>query len=168
MLPGYPDSLIDLLPTDHAVSLLLSLFFGCFTASQTYHVCGGHHAIRLEEFLNVLREYISRTQRAAPNARIPDLVEPRVYQAFSRAANRLRHRSWLKLSRIANTMLPHLALRKIFEPAMLQSSSWRAPTVPEFREYFPRVLDFCVRTHWHSLITKSLLTSSLRKEASPS
>ena len=67
MIPGTPESPVDVIPTDYAVAAVRHLAGAGFVAGSTFHVCAGTDAPREEELIDVTDRHIPRPPpRLAP------------------------------------------------------------------------------------------------------
>lgn len=136
ILPGSPETRLDILPTDYTAEVLLRLFFHYFEASKTYHISRGRDAVRLRAVLGVLGRH-SGPRKAW---RFPQFVEAGRYEEWLKATM-AASKSGKKLGLVMNTMLPHLFLPKIFDFTSVNDTAPHLPRIQNFEEYFPKIVE---------------------------
>ena len=150
-LPADPDGPVDLIASDWVADALVALFERRFVPGETLHLCAGpDRAYSLAEILDVTLAEFDRwlpPGRRRPTA--PALVS---LEEFSRLVKAVeaegRQRQAQALGAIA-TFTPHLALPKAFDNRLARAAlaplgvAW-----PSIRDYYPRVVEYCVKTGW--------------------
>lgn len=148
-LPGSSNSVIDLLPTDHAVDVFLRLFFDNFARGQTYHTCSGFGATRIEDLIALAAEcFLDGPLWRHEHGQIPKIVDPDVYEGHVQSTIACGNRRSIYAVNALNTIVPHLVFSKVFDCTTAQAACQGLTCVPSFQEYFPRILQYCMRVHW--------------------
>ena len=151
MVAGRPDCPIDLLPTDAAARTVAALFLRG-PASGTFHVVSGpDRSFTLEEIIEASWEALARTvpawrQRTRPR---PVIVRPEVFDEAIRAT---RDAGNVLLLNAFGTIASYCA--QFSHPKRFDDTELRrvvpehARALPHAREYYRRVVEYCVRTDW--------------------
>lgn len=150
IIPGFPSSPIDLLPTDYAAKALLTLFFYHYNPGTTYQISNGPTAITLKNFFDLtVRTFSEMTPLwRAGVFQQPEIVDMDTYELFVSAARRARNATFLRAIRVMNTLVHHLVLPKVFDSTRVESLlNGRIPK-PSIEVFYPQVLRYCVTEIW--------------------
>ncbi len=151
-IPGEPTGHIDLIPVDWAAHTICYLALENFRSGATYHVCAEPpRSYTLEGLIDATAQVFAHS----PYSKKRDVTKPRIvsaeeFDALVRdAQSNGRGGKLLQLLKPLSYFMPHLALPKIFDAANLHrdldASGLRVPNV---REYYPKVVEYCLRTQW--------------------
>lgn len=157
-LPADPHGPVDLIASDWVADALVGLFEQRFRPGETLHLCAGPaNSYSLAEIMDAtLAEFgrLAPASRKRPTA--PALVSLAEFQSLVEAAEREgRQRQAQALGAIA-TFTPHLALPKAFDNSLAQAALRSIGiTLPQIREYYPRVVEYCVKTGWGRAISSA-------------
>jgi len=91
MIPGRPDSPVDLIALDYAVAAVAHLFCQGFVAGRTLHICGGRETLPLAELLDLtytcfLRDRPAWRKRAIEKPAVVDLA---TFDLFARSVEQI-------------------------------------------------------------------------------
>ncbi len=151
-LPGDPDGPVDLIPVDWLADALHYLVHRRFEPGMTYHLCAGAEgSLTLGELVDVTVRCLrtSPYRRGSREVRRPAIVDLERFEALRREAERAgRVREAQALAALSH-FIPHMALPKAFDTTharrALEGSGIRLPSIAD---YYPRVVDYCLRTRW--------------------
>jgi nucleoside-diphosphate-sugar epimerase len=153
--PADPTAPVDLIPTGWAIAALAHLFDGAFVPGRVYNLCGGPEAsLTVAELIDLTIAAFEKHPmgyRWLP-IRIPELVSLPEYEAFVEASRSKGDRLLNELLRVLSYFLPHLGLFQAFENnntrrGLVGSGLELRPA----REYYPKVIDYCLETDWGKL-----------------
>ena len=87
MIPGAPESPVDVIPTDYAVAAIGHLSGPGFTAGRTFHVCAGSDAPREDELIDLTVDTFIRNRPAWRRRAIekPVIVDLETFELFRRS-----------------------------------------------------------------------------------
>jgi nucleoside-diphosphate-sugar epimerase len=151
MLPGTPDSPVDLIPLDYAADAVVTLLCREYRAGARWHVCAGDDAPCLDELLDLAIEAFLASRPAWRRRAIarPAIVPLSAFDRFADSVEELRDTALSAATRSVRPFAPQLAYPKWFDETAARGCLAAHGIVPApFREYFPRVVDHLIRTHW--------------------
>ncbi len=146
-LPGDPTGPIDLIASDWVTDALAALFDTRFTPGATFHVCAGAaQSYSLAEVLDVTADVLARLRPGRVPQR-PALVSLAEFTALvDDLARRGQRRQAQALGALA-TFAPHLAFPKAFDTTLAAGAlAAVGVTLPDIRAYYPRVVEYCLRS----------------------
>ena len=149
VIPGDPDTGLDLIDNEWAGAALVHLFENRFVPGAVRHICAGpNDSLPFGEALRRGKKVLeANSVNGARHAiRIPELVSLPEFNAF------LAHTSDRRLQRLAarfDTFLPLAAMRNVYTNGcatadLAGSGIVRTPV----RNYFEKVVQHCVDTDW--------------------
>lgn len=148
--PGIPDAPVDLIATDWACDALFRLFIDRFKAGGVFHICAGpDRSLTVEEMIDLARRGFE-TEPVASRwlpIRVPKLVSLGEYAALVDEVNRGKDRLLKETVRVLDFFLPHLGMRQEFQRTNT-SAALPGHESPDVREYFPKMVSYCLRTNW--------------------
>lgn len=149
ILPGKCDAPLDLIAIDWAAAALAQLFDFQFSPGRVHHVCAGPEAsMTVGETIRTAYEVMNARRRSqALNPAVPPrLVDMDEFESYARRQARKGPSCVKQLLQIVRQFLPLLAIPQPFENretlALLEKAGLSLPPV---REYYPRVVEFCLR-----------------------
>src|SRR5580658_30005 len=156
MIPGEPESLVDLIATEYAATAVEHFAVGHFHAGRTFHICGGENALTLARLLELTREAFlcyrpSWRKRAIE---MPAIVDLPTFELFARSAEEVGDNILRNSVAIIKHFVPQLAYPKIFSDVectcSLQAKGLPNPSVQEF---YPQVVRWLVESEWGEIGT---------------
>jgi len=152
VVPGDPSWRIDLIPTDWGSSALAFLFESRFVRGQIIHICagaGGSPTIGEARAIAVdLFERHPLIKKWLP-LRVPELVRLTVYEEYVRRSLQSGDNLLIELLKVLDTFLPQLGIEQCFDTErLLQSLEGSGIRLPSFRDYFGKVVTYCLETNW--------------------
>jgi nucleoside-diphosphate-sugar epimerase len=150
MIPGDPVQPLELLDVEHAAEAVARLLVERSAAGSTYHVTAGPgETFSLGELIEETHRGFGDLDPAWKERGIepPPVVRARTYALFERTVEESRDDAMVAVVRTMSTFLPQLIYPKRFARINMEAAlpDWRPPPV---REYFQRVLAYCLRSRW--------------------
>jgi nucleoside-diphosphate-sugar epimerase len=150
MVPGDPSQVVELLDVEHAASAVARLLLDAFAPGTTFQVTAGpERGFTLEEMIGQAHRTFAELDPAWARRGIerPAIVSPATYALFERTVHQAADPSMTAVVRGMSTFLPQLTYPKRFDRRNTVAAlpDWRPPAT---RDYFSRVLSFCLRTLW--------------------
>lgn len=152
MVPGSPDFPVELIPSDHAASVVADLFLARFKPGQRFHVVAGPEGCwPLQRVIDAARETFSALsadwrRRAYPS---PSLVDADTYRLFTESVQDTGNILFQQVLGQLHSFSEQLLYPKTFDITEIAAAlpGYQA-LVPPLDDYFPRVLEFCLRKEW--------------------
>jgi len=151
MIPGTPDSAVDLIALDYAAAAVEHLATDGFQAGRTLHVCGGKDALTLTELLERTRELFLQYRPSWRKRAIemPAIVDLPTFELFARSVEEVGDNLLRSSMALIKHFAPQLAYPKMFGDAKCAESLLAAGIVkPEVLEFYPKVVRWLVETGW--------------------
>jgi nucleoside-diphosphate-sugar epimerase len=150
MIPGDPAQPLELLDVEHAAEAVARLLVEGFDAGSTYHLTAGPgETLSLGELIEETHRGFGDLDPAwkARGIEPPPVVRARTYALFERTVEESGDDAMAAVVRTMSTFLPQLLYPKRFARTNMEAAlpDWRPPPV---REYFRRVLAYCLRSRW--------------------
>jgi nucleoside-diphosphate-sugar epimerase len=152
IIPAEPGAPVDLIASDWAIPALAHLFDASFDAGGIVQICAGR-----DTSLTV-RELIELTERAYARhplgrrwhpIRVPEFVTVSEFETYVARHRRAEDRLFSELLRILSYFLPHLGIYQAFENhVLLKNLAGSGLQFPLIRDYYERVVDYCLDTAW--------------------
>ncbi|MGB7758302.1 MAG: SDR family oxidoreductase [Bryobacteraceae bacterium] len=148
VIPGDPDTGLDLIDNQWAAAALVHLFENRFVPGSIRHICAGpEDSIPFGEALRRGKKVLEAGSGNGGHAiRLPELVSPAEFNAFlaHTADRRMR-----LLAAVLDTFLPLVAMRNVYTNGcatadLAGSGIVRMPV----RNYFDKVVRYCVDADW--------------------
>jgi nucleoside-diphosphate-sugar epimerase len=150
--PGHPDVPIDLVSTEWAAAGLKHLVTSAFSPGQVFHLCAGpERSLTVREMMDttVAQFESNETGRTWLPIQLPRLVSLSEFEVFAAESRSKGDKLLNSLLTALGHFLPHLAVFQLFETGRAAKALESSPVVlPHAREYFPRVIDYCLDTKW--------------------
>jgi len=142
VVPGRPQTAVDVVPSDFVVQALAHLRRQPGRAGQVYHLCAGpERSATLGELAGLAARFFQ--------VRRPIFVEPGL---FVRARPLIDRFTWGRLRRIliaGRVYTPYLALNLAFDTQRAEAGlKGTGIVVPPVADYFSRLFRFAVATEW--------------------
>jgi long-chain acyl-CoA synthetase len=152
MVPGELATRIDLVPVDFAARAMHHLVTRRFESRQTYHICAGaSRSCSLDELLAQTVEMFERSRPAWRKRRIerPAVVDSETYSLFVRSVEESGNVVLKSATQAVQAFAWQLAFPKTFDTARTDAALEGSGIVaPHVREFYSRVVAFCVETNW--------------------
>ncbi|MFL5576590.1 MAG: SDR family oxidoreductase [Gemmatimonadaceae bacterium] len=147
MMPGTPESALDVVPADYVADAVAALAFRHDLAGQTLHLCAGDRAYPLDALLDETYELWARCPawRRKGIAR-PALTDAATYARFEGAVEETGDARLRGVTRSLSHFIPQLALPKRFDTTRADRALGRAAPAP--REYWGRMIGRLIETGW--------------------
>lgn len=152
MIPGHPDSPVDVISSDYAEAAVCHLFEHAFEAGTTYHlVAGESSSIRLADLLAIVEhvftraggEWVRRAVSAAP------IVPLATFRLLEKATTQTENPFLAGILTSMNAFAPQLCYPKTFDATVARVALGPAGIGPSSAaELIDRVVRYCVRSNW--------------------
>ena len=152
LAPGIPEAPIDLIATDWAIAALAYLFESGFVSGRFYHICAGlEGSLTLREMIDLtvsIFESHPLGRRWLP-MRVPELVALSRYEEFVETRRHENDKLLNELLRVLGYFLPHLGMFQAFDNRnTMQALAPSGSQFPPIREYYGKVVGYCLETNW--------------------
>ena len=150
MIPGVPDSVLDVVPTEYVVDAIARLALRGDLDGATVHLCAGAGAMPLGELLDECHARWAmdaswRRRRIAP----PSQGDLETWELFAQAVEETGHARLRRVTRALAHFLPQLALPKRFDTA--RADALLGAGAPVVRDYWGRMIDHLLETDWRGV-----------------
>ncbi len=151
MIPGKPDSLVDLIAVDYAAAAVAHFAAEHFQAGRTVHICGGEDALTLASLLELTREAFLRYRPSWRKRAIemPAIVDLSTFELFVRSVEEVGDNILRSSVAVIKHFVPQLVYPKIFRDVecarSLQAKGLLKPSVLKF---YPQVVRWLVESGW--------------------
>jgi nucleoside-diphosphate-sugar epimerase len=151
MIPGKPDSLVDLIAVDYAAAAISRFAAEHFQAGRTLHICDGEDALTLPALLELTHEAFLRYRPSWRKRAIemPAIVDLPTFELFARSVDEVGDNILRSSVAIIRHFVPQLVYPKIYSDfectRSLQAKSLLKPSVLEF---YPQVVRWLVESGW--------------------
>lgn len=152
LLPGRPETPVDLVPDEFATGALHALFFHHFQPGATYHLCAGAgKTLPLADLLALVADSLNAS-RPAWRARAiapPALVDWYTFDLLGRSAREVGNATFVQVFEAMRHFVPQLLYPKTFDcTAASRALQGTGITAPPLESYLRRVVEYCVATSW--------------------
>lgn len=151
MLPGYSETRIDLVSTDHIVDTLCTLHFKHF-APRRYHLTAGRaHSLSTDELISITFETLTECSPGWAGRHIerPLLVDRDTFALFLRSVKDTANPLFLQVITNTKTFADQLTYPKDFDSQnVVQIIPEYYQNMPPVRQTFKRMVQYCVQTNW--------------------
>jgi thioester reductase-like protein len=151
MVPGLPDTTVDLIDVEYASAAVARLFAGRFTAGTTYHlVAGSERSYTLAEFIEANHRIVSELDPAwaRRGIEVPPIVDGAVFDMLRDMISTVDDSEGAAvLSALAN-FVPQLLHPKTFDTTIRDAALGTTIVPADIRDFYPRILQYCLRTSW--------------------
>jgi nucleoside-diphosphate-sugar epimerase len=151
MIPGSPDSPVDLISTDYAVSAVRYLSAAGFVAGRTFHVCAGTETVSEDELIDLVIEAFLRYRPAWRRRRIekPAIVELATFELFRQSVEAVADQGLRAPVAVLGHFAPQLAFPKQFSDEECRSALAAAGiTRPPIPETATKVVEYLIAHNW--------------------
>jgi nucleoside-diphosphate-sugar epimerase len=153
MIPGSPESPVDLIATDYAVAALRHLSGRGFVPGHTFHVCAGADAIGEQALVDLAVEAFLRYRPAWRRRAIekPPIVELETFELFQRSVDAVADPALRASVAVLSPFAPQLSFPKTFDDSQCLAALADAGIVrPPVRETMMRVVRYLIENNWGS------------------
>lgn len=151
MIPGQPDSPVDLISLDYAVNAVSYLFAERFVAGETLHICAGDDTLPLSELLDLTYACFLRDRPAWRKRAIekPPIVDLATFELFARSVEEIGDSALRQCVTAIKHFAPQLAFPKHFyDTACARALAGGGIVKPAVREFYPRVISRLIECNW--------------------
>lgn len=156
MIPGTPDSRVDLIPTDYAVAAVRHLAGSGFEAGRTFQVCAGDEAPGESELVDLVMDAFLRYRPAWRRRRIekPAIVGLETFELFRRSVDAVADSALRASVAVLAPFAPQLAYAKVFDDTQCLDRLKAAGIArPPIRGTIERVVQYLVEHNWGGMAT---------------
>ena len=151
MVPGTPDSAVDLIALDYVAAAVAHFAIDGFQAGRTFHLCGGKDVMTISELLERTREAFlqHRPSWRKRGIEMPAIVDLPTFELFARSVEEVGDSLLRSSVAVIKHFAPQLAYPKIFGDTVGANSLRAAAIVrPAAAEFYPKVVRWLVETGW--------------------
>jgi thioester reductase-like protein len=150
MIPGVPDSVLDVVPMDYVADAIARLALRRDLDGVTVQLCASAGAMPLGELLDECyarwaTDATWRRRRIAP----PSQGDLETWELFAQAVEETGHPRLQRVTRALAHFLPQLALPKRFDTR--RADELLGAAAPPVREYWGRMIDHLRQTDWRGV-----------------
>ncbi|HKH90684.1 MAG TPA: SDR family oxidoreductase [Gemmatimonadaceae bacterium] len=150
MIPGLPDSVLDVVPTDYVSDAIARLALRGGIDGATVHLCAGAGAMPLGELLDECHaRWAMDPVWRRRGIELPSQADLETWELFTQAVEETGHPRLRRVTRALTHFLPQLALPKCFDTRVADALLGAGP--PPVREYWGHMLDHLQRTAWRGV-----------------
>jgi thioester reductase-like protein len=150
MIPGLPESTLDVVPADYVADAIAQLALHPDVNGLTVQLCAGDGAMPLGELLDecYARWAVDPSWRRR-SITPPSLADVETWDLFARAVEETGHARLRRVTRALAHFLPQLALPKRFETR--RADQLLGVAAPPVREYWGRMIDHLRHAAWRGV-----------------
>ena len=151
MIPGTPDSPVDLISTDYAVAALRHLSGPGFRAGTTFHVCAGLDTVSEVELIDLAVDAFLRYRPAWRRRAIekPMVVPLETFELFRQSVDAIADQALRTPVAVLSQFAPQLAFPKRFDDRACRSALAEAAVGrPSIHETVDRVVRYLIEHNW--------------------
>jgi nucleoside-diphosphate-sugar epimerase len=151
MIPGVPESMVDLIALDYAAAAVAHFSTDGFEAGRTFQICGGEDTVTIGEMLQLtLQAFLDYRPSWRKRAiEMPAIVDLGTFELFVRSVEELGDTVLRSSVEMIKSFVPQLAYPKRFLATRSTESLGKARVQkPKVREFYPKVVRWLVQTGW--------------------
>ena len=151
MIPGFPSSPVDVLPSDYAAAALAHLAISNFSAGSVFQLCGGRDALSLEDLLKMTHEAFVRYRPAWRKRSIasPTIVDLATFELFARSVDEVGDNLLRQSVNVIRHFAPQLAYPKTYADAGCRRALDNMGTErPRIADFYPKVVRWLIESGW--------------------
>ncbi len=151
MIPGSPDSPVDVISSDYAVAAVRHLSTNGFAAGTTFHICAGAETVSEDELIDLVIDAFLRYRPAWRRRRIekPAIVELATFELFRQSVEMVADQGLRAPVAVLGHFAPQLAFPKRFADEACRSALASAGIVrPPIRETATKVVEYLIAHNW--------------------
>jgi long-chain acyl-CoA synthetase len=153
MIPGSPESPVDLIATDYAVAAIRHLAGEGFVPGRTFHVCSGGDALSEAALVDLAVDAFLRYRPAWRRRAIekPAIVELETFELFRRSVEAVADPALRAAVAVLAPFAPQLSFAKVFDDELCRQALAAADIVrPPIRETMMNVVQYLIENNWGS------------------
>lgn len=153
MMPGAPDTPVDLIATDYAIAAVRHLSGSGFVPGRTFHICAGADAVPQGELIDLAIDAFVRYRPAWRRRAIekPALVELDTFELFRQSVEAVADSALRASVAVLAPFAPQLGYPKVFDDgacaAMLDPAGIARPPI---RDTIMNAVQYLVESNWGS------------------
>jgi thioester reductase-like protein len=152
MMPGKPDYFVDVIPVDVAASAICELFINRFRPDQVFHITAGpEKSFTLSEVIDAIYEQFAILDGEWARRRYPKpaLAPAETFDLFLRSVEDANNVFLQSVLRMIRHFAQQLNYPKTFDQTqLLECYPEYQERMPDIREYFGKVVRFCLHNDW--------------------
>ena len=147
LVPGLPDYSVDLIPTDWAAATIVNLFLNHFEPGRVFHLVAG--TARSYSLAQIIDESYDRLGELDPAWKARHFPKPAIatqaaFQLLVRSAEQAKDPLMVSVLGTLKYFTEQFSYPKDFDATNLDG----AQPAPNIRDYYSRVVAYCLRTKW--------------------
>ena len=151
MMPGTPDSPVDLIATEYAAAAVAHLAHQGFVAGGTFHVCAGAEAMRQDALIDLLVQTILESRPAWRRRAIekPVIVALDTFELFRQSVDAVADSALRASVGVLGHFAPQLAYPKMFDDTdCIAALAPAGITRPAIDQTVTRVVRYLIEHNW--------------------
>lgn len=152
MVPGTPDYSIDLVPSDYAAKTIFALYTRHFKSKQVFHIVGGlKKSYKLQELIDETYECLSKLDPEWEKRQYPKPVISSIetFNLFIKSVEQANNPLFLSVIGALKSFAYQLNYPKEFDTTnLLNYIPQYEEELPDIRQYYPKVVEYCLRSNW--------------------
>ncbi|HEY7057353.1 MAG TPA: SDR family oxidoreductase [Vicinamibacterales bacterium] len=160
MMPGTPQSPVDVIATDYAVAAVSHLAGAGFVPGHTVHVCAGTDTLRQDVLIDLLIETILQSRPAWRRRAIekPVIVALDTFELFRQSVEAVADAALRSSVGVLSHFAPQLAYPKVFDDRACAAALEPAGIVrPPIRQTVVQVVKYLIEHNWAARVEKDLV-----------
>jgi thioester reductase-like protein len=150
-IPAHAECPLDILPSDYSVRCMMKLFFEHFAPAQTFQISAAKKTMTARRWMDLTGEVYSQHSKSwRKGIHIPpDTVTWQHYKLYCATVDTIDNPALRKVTRVLDSCSEELFFPKLFDRSRVDQVLGTAPgTVPDYEDYYPRILEYCIATRW--------------------
>jgi len=152
MIPGTPDYSIDLVPSDYAAKVIFELYTNFFKPNKVFHIVSGFRkSYRLQELIDDTYKYLSDLDKEWGKKQYPKPIisSADTFDLFIKSIQEANNPLFLSVTGALKTFAYQLNYPKEFDMVNLLSCIPQyEENLPDIRQYYSKVVKYCLRSNW--------------------
>ncbi len=151
MIPGKPESLVDLIAVDYAAAAVEHFAVEHFQAGRAFHICGGKDSLTLTQLLGLTQEAFLRYRPSWRKRAIemPAIVNLPTFELFARSVEEVGDNILRTSIAIIKHFVPQLVYPKMFSDVeCTRSLQAKGLLKPKVQEFYPQIVRWLVENSW--------------------
>ena len=151
MLPGTPSYSVDLISSDYTAGTLFALFWENFSPHKTFHITHGSRSLTLQEIINESFKSMEEADSSwmEKNYPKPAIVSEEAFDLFMNSAVSANNPILKNVLTALNHFAHQLLYPKNFsKDNLLVVIPNYERDLPEIRDYYRKVIDYCIKSKW--------------------
>jgi long-chain acyl-CoA synthetase len=151
IIPGAPESPVDLISSDYVVSAIRCLSSTGFAAGSTFHICAGPDTVSEEALIDLVIDAFLRYRPAWRRRQIekPAIVELATFDLFRQSVEAVADQGLRAPVAVLGHFAPQMAFPKLFADDRCRSALATAAVIrPSIRETATKVVEYLIAHNW--------------------